>query len=181
MEFENKVIGLKNIKSVYFIQKIFVHFGKVKSLLIVNYNKKLQNLLKFNFNDYKDYSELFSPIEIELTVAKDKHGQFINIENDNYFHVYFNDNKKEQKKDKIDENEKVNKIKVIIDYQINSLNALFKNCECIESIIIKKFYRNNIINMKDMFYKCLSLKEVDFISANTINVTDMYAMLYECV
>ena len=52
MEFENKIIGLKNIKSVYFIQKIFNHLDKVKSLLIVNYNKKLQNLLKFNFNDY---------------------------------------------------------------------------------------------------------------------------------
>ena len=43
-------------------------------------------------------------------------------------------------------------IKIIIDYQIKSFELLFYECKCIESINFKKFYRNNINNMENMFY-----------------------------
>ena len=33
------------------------------------YNKKLQKRLNININDYKDYSQLYSPIEIELKIV----------------------------------------------------------------------------------------------------------------
>ena len=52
--------------------------------------------------------------------------------------------KKGIKKTKLNEEDKVSKINIIIDYQIKSFKYLFSYCKCIESIEFKKFYRNNI-------------------------------------
>ena len=72
---------------------------KKKSLEIVKYNKKIQNRINLSVKDYKEYSERFIPIEIEIIPTKDKYGQFINInKNDKlYYHIYFNYNKEEIK------------------------------------------------------------------------------------
>ena len=117
-----------------------------KKLEIVKYNKRIQNRLNLSVKDYKEYSETFTPIEIEIIPTKDEYGRFVNInKNDKlYYHIYFNDNKKEIKnKYEIDEQDKVKKIKIIIDYQVKSFKELFSRCYCIESINFKKFYRNN--------------------------------------
>ena len=76
----------------------------------------------------------------------------------------------------LNKNDKVSKINIIIDYPIKSFCELFKKCECIESINFKRFYRNNINNMRCMFYGCYSLKELNLTNFNTINVTDMSSM-----
>ena len=80
---------------------------------------------------------------------------------------------------KINEEDKVTKIKIIIDYQVKSF-SLFYKCECIESINFKKFYRDNITDMSWMFRGCSSLKELNLNNFNTNNVTDMSYMFYEC-
>ena len=108
---------IDNIKSRYILSKIYDNMPKKKKLQIVKYNKKGQNRLDLGINDYKEYCE----IEIEIIPKKDKYGKFINInENDKlYYHIYFNDNKKEIKnKYEIYEEDKVKKIKIIIDYQV---------------------------------------------------------------
>ena len=115
--------------------------------------------------------------------AKDKYGKFINIkENDKlYYHIYFNDNKEEIKnKYEIKEEDKITKIKIMIDYQVKSFKELFYWCKCIESINFKKFYRNNITDMSDMFYECSSLKELNLNNFNTNNVTNMRYMFSGC-
>ena len=84
----------------------------------------------------------------------------MNEEDEKYFHIYFNDNETKEIENiylNIDDN--VSKISIIIDYQIKSFSKLFHNCECIESIKFKKFYRNNVTDMRYMFYGCSSLKE----------------------
>ena len=89
--------------------------------------------------------------------------KFINIdENDDlYYHIYFNDNNEEIKnKYEINEEDKVTKIKIIIDYQVKSFKDLFSYCCSIEFINFKKFYRNNITNMSYMFRGCSSLKYI---------------------
>ena len=68
----------------------------------------------------------------------------------------------------------------IIDYQVISFRELFDNCKCIKSIVFKKFFRNNIIDMSYMFSRCSSLKELNFSSFNTDNVTEMDSMFYGC-
>ena len=97
-------------------------------------------------------------------------------ENKIYYHIYFNDNKKEIKRNYLDGNDNVSKIKIIIDYQVKSFEQLFYYCKCIEYIYFKKFYRNNIFDMEGMFYECSSLKELNLSNFNTNNVTDMGRM-----
>ena len=174
---------IENIKSRYILSKIYNNMTKKKKLEIVKYNKRIQNRINLSVNDYKEYSETFTPIEIEIIPTKDKCDKFINIDKNDklYYHIYFNDNKEEIKnKYEIDEQDKVTKIKIIIDYQVKSFKNLFYNCKCIESINFKKFYRNNIINMSYMFFQCSSLKELNLNNFNTINVTDMTGMFSLC-
>ena len=80
----------------------------------------------------------------------------------------------------IEEEDKVTKIKIIIDYQVKSLKKLFYGCYCIESINFKKFYRNNITDMSFMFCDCSSLKELNLTNFNTNNVTNMSCMFPGC-
>ena len=54
-----------------------------------------------------------------------------------YFHIYFNNNKEEIKRNYIDEDEEIKIIKIIIDYQVKSLKELFSYCEYIKSINFK--------------------------------------------
>ena len=170
---------IESLKSDYFLQKLYDNMTKRKKLEIAKYNKKTQNRINLSVKDYKEYSETFTPIEIEIIPTKGKYGTFINInKNDKlYYHIYFNDNIKEIKnKYKIDEDDKVKKIKIIIDYQVKSFKELFSVCICTESINFKKFYRNNITDMSYMFSGCSSLKELNLNNFNTNNVTNMIFM-----
>ena len=90
---------LESLKSDYFLQKLYDNMPKKKKLEIVKYNKNVQNRLNLSVKDYKEYSETFTPIEIEIIPTKDKYGKFINInKNDElYYHIYFNDNKEQIK------------------------------------------------------------------------------------
>ena len=98
----------KNLKSDYFLRKVFEYIKRNKSLAITKCNKKMQNRLNINIKDYKEYSEIYSSIEIEIIPIKNGCGEFINIEGDkSYYHIYFNDDKKEIKKYSIDKDDKI--------------------------------------------------------------------------
>ena len=106
-----------NLKSDFFLRKLFDLIKINKSLAIIKHNKKLQKRTKLTFNDYKEFSQLYSSIEIELKISDNKYGKFINIK----------------------DNENVKMIRIIIDYQVKSFKELFKDCEWINSIFFKKF------------------------------------------
>ena len=87
---------LEKLKSDYFLQKLYDNIPKKKKLEIVKCNKKLQNRINLNVKDYKEYSETFTPIEIEIIPTNyNLYRIFINInENDKlYYHIHFNNNK----------------------------------------------------------------------------------------
>ena len=149
----------ENIKADYFLEKVFNNLEKKNALKMVKYNKNIKERINISIKDYKEYSEIYSSIEIEIKPVNNKFGNFINMnENDKkYYHIYFDDNKEEIKRNYLNKNDNVSKIKIIIDYQVKSFENLFYNCKCIEYINFKKFYRNNINNMKGMFYRCSSL------------------------
>ena len=137
---------LQNIKSNYFLERIYNNILKKKSLEIVKYNKKIQNRINLSIKDYKEYSEKFSSIEIEIIPCNNKYGPFINIKEDEklFYHIFFNDNKEEiENKYSINEEDKVTKIRIVMDYQIKSIENLFNNCKCIQYINFKKFHRYN--------------------------------------
>ena len=78
------------------------------------------------------------------------------------------------------ERDRISKINITIDYQIESFYGLFDNCKCIESINFINFHRNNVINMGFMFYGCSSLKELNLSNFNTNNVNNMRGMFNGC-
>ena len=174
-----------NLKSDYFLRKLFDIIQKEKSLNIMKYNKILQKRLNITLNDYKEYA---SKIEIELRLTDERrakygvHDKFINVsyKDKKYYHVYFDNSNKESKRILFEYMGKVKIIKIIIDHQVKSFKGLFKNCNCINSIFFKKFYRNNITDMSEMFYGCYSLKELNLSNFNTNNVTNMSYMFRGC-
>ena len=104
-----------NLKSDFFVEKLFNVLKKKKYLEILKYNKKLQNRINLSINDYKDYSKLFSSIEIELKLVENKYDKFINIpeQDKELFHIYFDNSKEEIKRNYLYENENVKTIKII--------------------------------------------------------------------
>ena len=136
---KNKFI---NIKSDYILKRLFSYMPTRITLKIIKCNINIQKRLNININNYKDFSEKFSSIELEIIPIQNKYGRFINIkeEDKKYFHIYFNDNNEEIKKTELNKEDKVSKINIIIDYQIKSFKELFFDCKCIESINFKKFF-----------------------------------------
>ena len=80
-----------NIKSKYILQKVFNNLMKKKSLYIIKYNKNIKERINISIKDYKEYFEIYSPIEIEIKLAKNKYGNIINInkEDEKYYHIYY--------------------------------------------------------------------------------------------
>jgi len=172
---------LRNIKSKYLLMEIFSYLKKEKSLNIIRYNKEIQNRMKININDYIKRSK----IEIEIILWKGKNYfpfDFINVnkEDEPYFHIYFDDSEKEVKKYSLKPEEKVNKIKIIIDYGIKSLNELFHLCYKNKIITFKKFNIYDIKDMSNMFGENGGLIELNLTNFYTNNVTDMSLMFYNC-
>ena len=173
---------LKNIKSDYILKKICNYLQRKKSLEIFKHNKNIQKRLKISINNYQEYSGIYSSIEIELIPIENRYGKFINIPENGkeYLHIYFNGGRDEIKNNKLDFNNKVSRIKIIIEHPVKSFQKLFKDCYCIRKISFKKFNRNNITNMSYMFSRCSSLKELKLSTFNTDNLTDMSYMFYKC-
>ena len=118
-------VNLENLKSNYFLEQIFIHIKKNRFLKLLKPNKILQKRLNLSLKDYKEYSLIYSPIEVELKVIDNKDGKFINIPNKEkeYYHIYFDDSKEEIKRNYLQKDEKIKTIKIIIDYQIKSLKG----------------------------------------------------------
>ena len=174
---------LEEIKCKYILNQIFNNIQKNKYLEIIKYNKAAQYRLNININNYKEFSKLFTPIEIEIVPSDKKFGKFINIINEDekyYYHIFLDNEKEEAERNYLNENDKISKIKIIIDYQINSFEHLFEDCTCIESIFFEKFYRNNINNMSYIFNGCSSLKNINFFKFNTDNVIYMDGIFRGC-
>ena len=97
-----------------------------------------------------------------------------------YYHIYFDNNKEEIKRPYITLFEKVRKIRIIIDYDVESLDNLFSKCKNIKKLSFLKFERKNIIDMSYMFFGCSSLKELNLSNFKTDNVINMSYLFYGC-
>ena len=175
-----KACSLEKIKNDYFLIIFFGNLKEAKKLNIIRYNKRIQYRMNKDINDYiKEYSK----IEIEIIPEDNKFGKFINIPKRNipHYHIYFNDNKEEQKKTKISKDDNVKKIKIIIiNYKNKTLSELFYCCHCIKKINFIKFNRTDIKDMKKMFCGCILLEELNISNFKTNNVSDMSQMFEGC-
>ena len=126
-----------------------------------NKNKKSKNNKKHNI-DIKNNNKCSINHDNKIDKLKNRIFDLMNVI-DNFEKDYINSNKPIQ----IKEEDKVTKIKIIIDYQVKSFKGLFSWCKYIESINFKKFYRNNITDMSWMFNGCYSLKKLNLNNFNT--------------
>jgi len=175
---------IEYIKNINIFKKVFSNLNKRIFLEISKYNKKIQVKLNLDINDYKEGFLKYSPIEIEIIPIECNYAKFLNIynkEEESYYHIYFNNSKDEIKRTFCEKKDKVEKIKIKVDYQVKSFHKLFKNCNCIKSIKFKKFNRNTINNMSCMFGFCSSLIEIDLSQFKTDNVKNMSDMFCWCV
>ena len=126
---------LENLKSDFFLKLLFGLLQKKKLLEIVKLNKKLQKPMNLNINDYQKFSESYSSIELELKLTNNnsyqKFTKILGKKEEIYYHIFFDDSKEETKRNYLEGNEKVNTIKIKIDYQITSFKELFN---CLENI-----------------------------------------------
>ena len=169
-----------NIKNRYILNHIFEYIPQKKCLSILKYNKVLQNKLNMGKKYYKDFFQIEIKIIPVQPVTK-YINTFINIHsNKSYYHIYFNDEKEEIKRNYYHINDKVTKIKILIDYEVKIFLGLFEECNCIESINFLKFNRNDITNLDRLFFKCSSLKEVNLSKLDTTNAITMESMFSDC-
>jgi len=177
----NKVISpIQGIKSQHILKEIFNDVPKNILLKIIKYNKKIQKRINIEFKDYKDYSE----IEIEITPVQHMEGNFINSPHKNmrnYYHIFSNDFEVELERFCLKKTDRFQNIKIIIDYQVESLSNLFKDCKTIESITFKRFNRKNINDMNCMFWGCSSLKKANLLNFKTDKVINMRGMFRGCL
>ena len=113
--------SFQKIRSKYILKRILVHLEHKINLEIFRYNKKMQRKLDIR---WEDYEVEFSKLNIELTPVQNTCGKFITYANINenskrYIHSYFNDSRKEIRRNVITKGDKVNKIKIVIDYKIS--------------------------------------------------------------
>ena len=74
---------LSNLKSDYFLRKLLDYLLRKKSLDIIKYNNNLKDRINININNYKEYSEIYSSIELEIKPNNKTYGEFINIDKEN--------------------------------------------------------------------------------------------------
>ena len=84
------------LKSDYFLQILFNNILKKKSLDIIKYNKIIKDRMNISIKDYKEYSEIYSSIEIEIKPVSNQYGDFINI---------VKENEEDEENEKVDGNE----------------------------------------------------------------------------
>ena len=134
--------GLRNLQSDYFIQKFFGYMSERKYLETIRYNKSIQKRINININHYKAYSETKTSIELDIIPMKGEYGEFININEEvkKYFHIYFNDNKKQEiENTSLYKDDNVSKISIIIDYQIKSFQNYFFIVNVLNPLNLKNF------------------------------------------
>ena len=174
---------LENIRSDFFLKFLCQHIkDKDKILRLFQYNKCLQKKVKLSINDYRNkYYQTIIEIKPGETKSNIRENVFIRISRNCYnnYHIYFNDDKTEIKRNYLEHNEKIGKIKVFIDYQVKSLKALFLYCN-VEEIYFIKYNRKDITDMSLMFYGCHSLFNLDISKLNTENVKYMNLMFGNC-
>ena len=96
--------SFNKVRTTYILNLIFNNLLMKKLLEIIRYNKKLQTRLNKDINYFKKYLQ----IKIEIIPLENIYGNFINISNNNnYYHIYFNDNKQEVKRHYITEKEHI--------------------------------------------------------------------------
>ena len=161
------------------MKKIKQNLNQKRCLQLVKYNKKMQEKLDISIEDYREYNQ----IVFELYPNDEIGNIFFNsiMIDSRYMHIYINDGKNEKKGSIIEHKDIIKKIKVVIDFEIKSLNSLFINFDNVVDIQCTKFNRKDITDMSKIFYGCKNLMTLNIENFKTDNVTNMSYMFHKCI
>ena len=178
---------LDKIKSIVNFKEVTEFITKRKYLKIFINNKKLQTKLNISIDTYIEYYNNQIEIEIIPDMNKlsedDNKNKFINIKEESdksFYHIYFDESNEEIEIHYINKNEKISRIKVIIDMEVKSLANLFKDYYNIKEIKFIKFNRTDYIDYSYMFSNCKKLNNLDISKLKTDNVKNMNHMFNNC-
>jgi hypothetical protein len=137
----------KKITSKRVLQQTFNYLKETKYLEIIKYNKMIQKRLNISIDNYKKYWR--TEIEIIPLMVRNEHQatfiKILNNEHQKYYHIYFNDEKKRIDRNYITKKDKVTKIKIFIDCEVQSFSKLFDGCRCIVKLNLIKMKSKDII------------------------------------
>ena len=182
---------LMNIKSLFILKKILSFNEEIKNLKIIKYNKELQKKLGITIEKYKNSGKIeivIIPNKEEIKYLKifekykDARIKFINynIKDEPYFHIYFDYNAKEEKRNYINKDDNISKIKIIIDHHVKSIMELFFETSYMKEIKFIKFNRNDFRRFTYMFNLSSDLVDLDISKLITENATNMNGMFRDC-
>jgi len=213
---EGKALSIKAIINKMELLPLYIRKNNSK----INYIKCKYKIEKKNIgkkiqiinNGYKGCSgdkmnELLDLIIEDEDEWKDNYMEIkINKEIEDKFKFLIDEKNYKERKHKFSE-EKEYTVYILLDSDINKLNYIFSDCECLQEvdfscfnsdkitdmsymflncsslkniIFPENFNTKNVTNMNSMFCNCSSLEEIDITSFNTENVTDMASMFSGC-
>ena len=154
---------LNNIRSAYILRYVFENIKEIKSLKLAINNKSLQQKLYISLVSYIRYH---NQTEIEIiptdNIGDKEKNIFMNYSNEpKFYHIFFDDKKVDR--NYISKNEKVSKIKIYIDMEIESLEKIFEKINCIKEIKFIKYNNPNIKIINRMFLDCKNLSKLRYI------------------
>ena len=179
MENSQKVADIFNVSNKFTLQKIFNNLSPIILLNMIRYNNNLKKSLNKTIDDYKKNSSIIIEIVPFLKYENYTKGLIVINCDKKYCHVYFNDSKEEIKRNYFTNNDNVQKIKIVLDYGIQSLNRIFRQWTCIKRVDFIKFNRINISKLNNLF-EGSSVEEINFYDFPENSVTDMSYMFYYC-
>ena len=172
---------LNSIKSNHILGKIIKEYIKKNIYLnIICHNKYLQSRLKISNKTYEECSQIIFELIPINQLFKEKNYIVNPRGNETLFHIYINESNNEFNRFYITPEDKVNKIKVLIDYKIFSIYELFKDCDCLKEIKLTQFYRKGFNDLSKMFNGCSKLEKLDITLLKTTHVTNMSSMFNGC-
>ena len=120
-----------------------------------DYNKSLQNKLEINTDNYQEYAEKYTKIEIEIVPYQSVYDSdviyYSNPQYKPFFHTYYNDKENEKGLFFKNRDNEIKKIKVVIHFQVKAIDNLFNSCSGVRIVNFKKFNRKDITSMGKIF------------------------------
>ena len=116
----------------------------------------------------------------EIQIINDRSENYSNQEIASKIKILNGDKKEElifrKKFDKLG----INTIDFIIEEKLNNLSYLFYKCSSLKKVNFISFETSQVNKMRAMFVECFELEELDLSNFDTSNVTDMAFMFQDC-
>ncbi len=75
---------------------------------------------------------------------------------------------------------KINGLEKIDTSEVINMKEMFSDCSSLKELDVSKFNTSQVVNMSDMFHGCTVLTKLDLSNFDTSKVTDMEWMFYAC-